>query len=1122
MTMARSPKPIWGSQHLTLSSLALFLPDLEDPLGTVYNGLGSLSLSPLVRARPGAVLELKDVTIVVSENELDKLYYRLCGSTSAWPHTPGVALEGGEVRITQLDSVDPSLPGGGGAVRWRNVTITCPGYGLHAPYPCAAAPVASTGELQSVAERLLGGVSGGPVFLSLTSDIAAVSEPGDVWNPPDVPAGSRVVLVGDPTRSTTLDMAGQNDAWWAGYVDTVGPTLAPWYQLPVAHLRDLTLVNLPLADAPESPGELMALGMNSFRIASWMAVASLYVAHIPLLTLTRCTLVLPDEELAFLQQALREAVVRGGGGAITVDSDGGKFGDEASDVVVPSGELRFGSGPFAIEITPRGGTGTGTTTGSDASGPIDGRLEVAVLKMLPRVLLLNCTLLSASAYKALPGAVELLRQSRVWPLQSDEEDPARSRGPLAFVIATGMQEALEYGLWMCGSAPGHASTVLIGSRNDHSLGVEVHPGALLSSIVQRQGRTVDAAGGCAVSGLPEGLGTGRTFVDLKGLSGMFTIRRPLSLRNLVLYNLAPGGTNGTGTLPGGLEGPDVPWANSSLPLWLFGFDRSKPVSYDFESGVLVLSSVRHYGWEGIDITITHIMPPDAPADASPLPHPYLFLPYQEFTGADVSPSPSVTERAHNGGAGPGGRADGSARGALTGKLSDCAVDGGSKADALRDNAFEERDTGGTATTLTTETAMENSCGVTFAQTYFSGQLGNLTMGTDPDGCPKSESGLHTNKGRRKSHPVFQCMAETIRALQAQYGEDDLEVVSVLGRGAYGVVYWGTWRGLPVAVKTLVVPAVTAGPEGRARQRAVLEAAISMSMAHPNVVATYSYDIKLLTLPPAEAKPPPPPAPPATQAGGLGSLTICLGAACDTPVSGQPDQGPEPVTSEAAAAAGGDEADAYKLYIVQELCSGGSLKHALIKGVAGAVRAGGVFRALALGLALDVAQGMRHVHSCRIVHGDLKPDNVLLAYHPSRGAGAGDGEGPGDCPASLMDTVDSAGGGGGPLALTAKVLSRGELSPRADVWSFGLMLLELFYGCTLSDMRAVQAVMFSAAQIGAVPLYTWLLRDILESGHRPYAELAASCLSREPRERPDFATICKHLQVLMEDRLAGER
>ncbi|KXZ46838.1 hypothetical protein GPECTOR_40g572 [Gonium pectorale] len=642
-----------SGQQLTLSSLALFLPDLEEPLGTAPTGLGSLSLPRLFGARSGAVLELRDVTIVVSKAALGQLYLRLCGSTSAWPHTLGVALEGGDVRIAELDSVDPSLPGGGGAVRWRNVTITCPGYGLRAPYPCAAAPVASTGELQSVAARLLGGVSSGPVFLSLTADVAAVAWPGGASNAPDVPAGSRLVLVGDPDRSTTVDMAGRNGAWRAGYVKDDKPLVEAWYSLPVALLRDLTLVNLPLAAEPESPGELMALGMNSFRVARWLAALVLNHKDTPLITLTRCTVVLPDEELAFLRRAVREAGDRAGTGD-------GTAGDmhPGSD---PSGALLIGSGPFAIEVTTKGGTGPS----SNASDPADGRLEVAVLKMLPRVVLRDCTLLSASAYTALPGAVELLPQSRVWPpllLQPDEKEQASKRGPLAFAVATGMWEALEYGLLACGSSPGDASMVVVASRDDHSLGAEVDPSALLHRVVRQQGRDVDATGGCNIGGLPEGLGTGRTFVDLKGLSGLFALRRPVSLRNLVLYNLAPGGTNGTGALPSGLEGPDEPWANSTLPLWLFSFDRSgganataeatapppprtglggrralrlnlqPPLSYNFESGVLVLSSVRHYGWEGSDITITHTMPPDAPSDASTLPHQNRFLPYQVLAG----------------------------------------------------------------------------------------------------------------------------------------------------------------------------------------------------------------------------------------------------------------------------------------------------------------------------------------------------------------------------------------------------------------------------------------------------------------------------------------------------------
>ena len=42
------------------------------------------------------------------------------------------------------------------------------------------------------------------------------------------------------------------------------------------------------------------------------------------------------------------------------------------------------------------------------------------------------------------------------------------------------------------------------------------------------------------------------------------------------------------------------------------------------------------------------------------------------------------------------------------------------------------------------------------------------------------------------------------------------------------------------------------------------------------------------------------------------------------------------------------------------------------GMAGCVRDGVFPRLLALHLALDVARGLEHIHSCHIAHGDLKP------------------------------------------------------------------------------------------------------------------------------------------------------
>jgi hypothetical protein len=58
------------------------------------------------------------------------------------------------------------------------------------------------------------------------------------------------------------------------------------------------------------------------------------------------------------------------------------------------------------------------------------------------------------------------------------------------------------------------------------------------------------------------------------------------------------------------------------------------------------------------------------------------------------------------------------------------------------------------------------------------------------------------------------------------------------------VYRGTWRNLPVAVKTVIFQDRACGGE-KAQQRAITEAAITSSVSHPNVVATLSYDLQPL-------------------------------------------------------------------------------------------------------------------------------------------------------------------------------------------------------------------------------------------------------------------------------------
>lgn len=104
----------------------------------------------------------------------------------------------------------------------------------------------------------------------------------------------------------------------------------------------------------------------------------------------------------------------------------------------------------------------------------------------------------------------------------------------------------------------------------------------------------------------------------------------------------------------------------------------------------------------------------------------------------------------------------------------------------------------------------------------------------------SSSRLAATTSHDMSHEVEQLAA----GLDAEHA-NKLLVEGILGKGACGTVFQGKWRGLPVAIKTMLFSASEAG---RARgvssyQAAVQEAAMCLGLTHRNIVATYHFDVK---------------------------------------------------------------------------------------------------------------------------------------------------------------------------------------------------------------------------------------------------------------------------------------
>ncbi|EFJ51707.1 hypothetical protein VOLCADRAFT_87429 [Volvox carteri f. nagariensis] len=407
------------------------------------------------------------------------------------------------------------------------------------------------------------------------------------------------------------------------------------------------------------------------------------------------------------------------------------------------------------------------------------------------------------------------------------------------------------------------------------------------------------------------------------------------------------------------------------------------------------------------------------------------------------------------------------------------------------------------------------------------------------------------------------LASAISSLQAELSgrQEQLRITTVLGKGSFGVVYLGTWRGLRVAVKTLVVHDALLGVEGRRRQRAILEAAISTSLQHPNVVSTYAFEVKPLGVVAT---------PHTAQSKGQGG-------------GGQA----QPAAAHGTSAAPGERSvwesggDVYKLYIIQEYCDVGTLRDALSEvltlcpgqgaavfnvsgaGVVGSVMSGGAAALCALTLALDVACGMCHIHAKNIVHGDLSSANILLTS--LKGAailgGGHDGQvgGPNDmfgnlASAMMMGRTQGArnlaaqvsrlrglwrppvvakvadfglsvrmGEGqthasnkfqGTPLYSAPEVLARGHLTKAADVFSYGVVLLEFFYGMSIAEVKARRTAEPSDAAATASIAGGRFGVAIPASAPRHLRYLMLACISGEPGLRPTFEQVVDSLVDLL--------
>ncbi|KAJ1452590.1 kinase-like domain-containing protein, partial [Pelagophyceae sp. CCMP2097] len=109
--------------------------------------------------------------------------------------------------------------------------------------------------------------------------------------------------------------------------------------------------------------------------------------------------------------------------------------------------------------------------------------------------------------------------------------------------------------------------------------------------------------------------------------------------------------------------------------------------------------------------------------------------------------------------------------------------------------------------------------------------------------------------------------------------------------------------------------------------------------------------------------------------------------------------------------------------------------------------------------VQIARGLRYVHSCGLVHRDLKPANIFLTAEGTVKIGdfglsryAAEAHADGDAAAAAATHLEALGGGGGDLSVgvgtrayaAPEQLSSDDYGQQADIFSLGLVLFEMVH------------------------------------------------------------------------------
>ena len=165
------------------------------------------------------------------------------------------------------------------------------------------------------------------------------------------------------------------------------------------------------------------------------------------------------------------------------------------------------------------------------------------------------------------------------------------------------------------------------------------------------------------------------------------------------------------------------------------------------------------------------------------------------------------------------------------------------------------------------------------------------------------------------------------------------------------------------------------------------------------------------------------------------------------------------------------------------------------------------RATIIRMAYEIASGMAHLHdNARIIHRDLACRNVLVTedghmkiadFGLSRAAVAGAG------------TLANDKSRRFPIKwLAPETLAHGTFSAKSDVWSYGILLWEIWNGCEpFANLTTKEVVRRAIAEPDFQPHVAPSIPAVLR-------HLLNECFDHDPSKRPQFAEIAQRLKETM--------